>query len=155
MRDQRLIRRRHLVVPEPVRPDPGEPLPLVGGDDPLPAPADVERHQEMEVVVAVACEGQRRQTGLLHDDAEFLLQLPYQRLFGPFAGFDLAAWKLPEPGHRLTGRPLREKDAAVGVDKGASDDKNEFDGHWPNLDVRRLVVKSASIRSSKRVTSSA
>src|SRR5580704_13086862 len=62
MRDQRHVRRRHWVFPQPVRFYPGELLSLGGGDLSFPAPADIERHQEMEVGIGVACESQRRET---------------------------------------------------------------------------------------------
>ena len=42
MRDQRLVRRRHLVVPQPVRPHPGEPLGLPA---PSPSPPSAGRRR--------------------------------------------------------------------------------------------------------------
>src|SRR5690349_22645029 len=59
--DQRLVGRRHLVVAKLVRSDPGELLSLLGLNDALPAPANIERHQEMEVRIGVARKGERRQ----------------------------------------------------------------------------------------------
>ena len=91
----------------------------------LPAPADIERHQEMEVLVGVAGEGQRRQAGLPHDNADFLFQLPDQRFLGPFAQFDLAAGKFPKTRHGFAGGALGQEDTAIGVDKRAGRDENE------------------------------
>ena len=88
----------------------------------------------MEVFVSVTCEGQRRQTRLPHDNAEFLVQLPDQRLFGTLAGLDLASGKLPQARHRLAGRTLGEQHAAVGIDQGAGGNQDEFDAHGPCLD---------------------
>jgi hypothetical protein len=79
----------------------------------------------------VARKCQRGKTRFLHDNTEFLLQFPDQRLFRPLASLDLAAGKLPKPRHGFAGRPLGEEHAAVGIDKGAGGDKNEFEAHWP------------------------
>src|ERR1043166_2344046 len=65
VRHQRHVRGRHRKVPQPVRPHPFEALSFLRGHVPLPAPADVERSEEMEVRVGMAREGQRRETGLL------------------------------------------------------------------------------------------
>ena len=134
MRNQRLIGGGHLVIPEQVRPNPGEPLAFLRGGESLPAPADIERHQKMEVFVSVACEGQRRQARLPHDNAKLLLQLADQRLFGTLAGLDLASGKLLYARHRLAGRTLGEQHAAVGIDQGAGGNQNEFDAHGPCLE---------------------
>ena len=75
----------------------------------------------MKVLIGVAGEGQRRQAGLLHGDADFLMQFADQRLFGALARIELAAGKFPQPGHRLAGRPLRDQDAPVDVDQRAGD----------------------------------
>ena len=40
--------------------------------------------------------------------------------------FDLAAGKLPQAGHRLAWRALRDQHAAVGIDEGAGGNKNDF-----------------------------
>src|SRR2546430_1118815 len=61
MRDQRDIRRRHWVVAQFARAHPRQLLALARDDRALPAPADVERHQQMEGLIGVAREGQRRQ----------------------------------------------------------------------------------------------
>ncbi len=64
-------------------------------DRSLPAPADEERHKQMKRVVGVRGEAEGREAGLLHTDAQLFAKLADERLFGPFAGFDLASRKLP------------------------------------------------------------
>src|SRR5207253_1824404 len=100
----------------------------------------------MEVFIAVDCEGQRRQARLSDDNAKFLFQLPDQRFLGPFARLDLASGELPQARHRFAGGPLGEQHAAVGIDEGAGGNKNEFDAHWPRLELRQLTVKSVSTK---------
>ena len=64
-------------------------------DDPLPTPAKIKRHEEVEIGIGVRGEGERREAGLLHTNAELFAKLPDERLFGPLAGFDLATGKFP------------------------------------------------------------
>jgi hypothetical protein len=64
----------------------------------------------------------------LGGDAELLVKLAHQRLLRRLAGLDLAAGKLPETGQRLSLRPLRQKDAAVGIDQRAGDDEQNAAG---------------------------
>ena len=94
----------------------------------------------MEVRIAVAREGQRREAFFPDHNAEFLVQFPDQRVLGPLAGLDLAARKLPKARHRLAFGPLRQQHAPVGVDQGASGNKNDFDAHGlsPNVGNRGL-----------------
>src|SRR5579863_6042957 len=100
----------------------------------------------MEVGIEVARKGQRREAFLFDGDSEFLPQLSYQTLFRPFAGLDLAARKLPQPGHRLARRALRDEDAAVGIDQRASDNENRFDAHGL-AQSKEWRVKAYSIRT--------
>src|ERR1700729_3278878 len=79
MRDQRQIRRRHRIVAQLVHAYPGELLALARDRLAFPAPADIERHQEMKTLIGVAGEGERRKARLLDGDAEFLMQLADQR----------------------------------------------------------------------------
>ena len=84
----------------------------------------------MEIVIGVARKGQRRETRLLHGDADFLVKFANERCFGPLAGLKLTAWKFPESCERFAFRPLRDQHALVGVDQGAGDNESEFDvGH--------------------------
>jgi hypothetical protein len=151
--DQRLVGRRHLVVAKLVRPDPGELLSLLGLNDALPAPANIERHQEMEIRIGVARKGKRREARLPDDNAEFLLHLPDQRFLGPFAGLDLAARKLPKARHCFSRGAFGEQHAPIGIDQGAGGNKNEFDAHWPGPDRRQALVKGGSSPSNKFMTS--
>ena len=80
----------------------------------------------MEVGIGVARESERRETGLIDDNSQFLLQLPDQTLFRRFAVFDLAAGKLPQACHRLAVGTLCDEHAAVGIDEGAGGDKDDF-----------------------------
>src|SRR5262249_50605366 len=61
VRDERQVGGRHRILLEPVRPHPGEPLALQRGRDPVPPPTYIERHQQVEVRVGVAREGERRE----------------------------------------------------------------------------------------------
>src|SRR5690349_10639172 len=101
MRDQRNIRRRHRVVAELVGADPGEVLAFARRDLPFPAPADIERHQQMKRFVAVARKGERCEARLGYGDAELLVELADQALLRPFAWLELAAGKFPQTGERL------------------------------------------------------
>src|SRR5580658_4661394 len=95
VRYQRHVGGRHLVVPQPVRPDPGKPLSLLRGHDVFPAPAHIERHEKMKVWIAMAREGERSEAGFLDRNPQLLLELADERLFRPFARLDLAARELP------------------------------------------------------------
>ena len=79
----------------------------------------------MEFFVGVAREGERRETILAHDDAEFFLEFADQRVLGPLTGFDLAAGKLPQAFHRLAGRAAGEQHPPVGIDQRAGGDQHE------------------------------
>src|SRR5712691_12544371 len=103
VRDQRLVRGRHRIVLQPRRTYPGDFLRFLRFHHPLPAPADIERHQEMEFLVGMTREGKRRETILPHDDAELFPELADERVLGPLAWLDLAAGKLPKALHRLAG----------------------------------------------------
>ena len=99
---------------------------LPGDDQSLPAAAHPERHQQLERLIGVAREAKGREAGLLHHDAEFLVQLADQRLLRALARLDLAAGKLPEPRELLTLGPLGDEDAPVGIDEGAGGDEDKL-----------------------------
>ena len=105
-----------------LRPHPFERLTLARLHKTLPAAADVERHQQVEVFVGVAREGKRREAVGFDFDAEFLTQFADQRLLGALAGFELAAGKLPQPRELLAFGALSDQHAAVGVDQRDGDD---------------------------------
>jgi len=135
VRYQRYVGGRHVVVPQPVRPDPGKSLSLLRGDDALPAPAHVERHEKVKVGIAVARKGERSETGFLDRNAQLLLELANERLFRPFARFHLAAGKLPEPRHRAPNRAFRKQNASVGVDEGAGGNQNKLHAIEPSIEI--------------------
>ena len=74
-------------------------------------------------------ECQRGETIFLHCYSQFFFEFANEALLGAFSGFDLAAGKLPQAGHRLTGRSLRNQDPAIGVDQSAGGDEDKLDGH--------------------------
>ena len=82
----------------------------------------------MKFGVGVRREGERRQAARRDVDAELLGQFADQRRLGSLAGVDLAAGKLPQPGHRLALRAAGEQDPAVGVDQHHRRDENERRG---------------------------
>ena len=126
--DKRLVGRRHRVVAEPGRAHPGEPLPFARRRNSRPFAADVKRHQQMEVGVGVGREGERREATRRDVDAEFLGELADQRRLRRFTRVDLAARKLPQPGHGLARRALGEQHPPVGVDQRHR--RHEHDGEW-------------------------
>src|SRR5260370_30482552 len=72
MRDQGNVRCRHWILAQLVGADPGKLLPLPRDHLAVPAPADVERHQKMKIMVGVAGKGERGEARLAHRDAAFL-----------------------------------------------------------------------------------
>jgi hypothetical protein len=87
----------------------------------------------MEVGISMAGEGERCETRLTNVDAQFLLQFADQCLLGPLTLLDLAAGEFPQARHRFAGRPSREKNATVGIDKGAGGDKDQSRIHGPTI----------------------
>src|SRR5436309_14940888 len=103
----------------------------------LPAAADVERHQQMETVIGMAREGQRRQTRLADGDADLFVQFADQGYFRPLARLDLATGEFPQAGQRLALRPLRDQHALVGIDQCAGNHQSKFEiGHASLLQER-------------------
>ena len=125
VRDQRRVGRRHRVAAQVLGPHPFQRLAVERLHEALPSAADIERHQQVEVVVSVAREGERREAGRLDHDAELFAELADQRLLRPFAGVDLAARKLPQALERLALRPLRQQHPAVRVDQRRRDDEDQ------------------------------
>lgn len=125
-RDQRHIRGRHRVVAEFVHPRPFERLPLAGLGRALPAAAGEERHEQVEIGVAVARKRQGREAGGVGREPQFLVKFADERGLGGFTRFDLAAREFPETGHGFAGRSLGEQHAAVGVDEGDGGDEDDF-----------------------------
>jgi hypothetical protein len=78
---------------------------------------------------------QRRQTFLIDDDSQFLLEFADQTLFRTLSGFNLAAGKLPKAGHRFTFRTLGEKHTPVGIDERTGGDKDKIHIHRSGLNL--------------------
>src|SRR5215470_19191844 len=133
MRDQRQVGWRHRIVAQLVRTDPGEPLIFLRRDYSLPAPTDIERHQQVKISVSMTREGERRQAVFLDDNAELLLQLADQRRLGRLARFDLAAGEFPQASHGTPGRSLGNEDTPIRIDEGARGNQHEFDHHSSGL----------------------
>ena len=129
MGHQRLVGGRHRVVPQAVWAHPRQLLAFQRRHRSLPTPADVERHQKMEIRIAVAGEGERREARFVDDDPQLFPEFPHQGVLGPLPRLDLAAGKFPQAGHRPACRPLRDQHAAVRIHEGASGDEDEFDAH--------------------------
>ena len=89
----------------------------------------------MEVGIAVARKGKRRETSLAHRYREFLAQFPYQGIFRSLAILDFAAGEFPETGHRLALRSLRDQHAAVGVDERASRNEDDLERQGAELRI--------------------
>jgi hypothetical protein len=61
----------------------------------LPAPAEIDRHEQVEIGIGVTCEGERGEVLLGNDDAELLAKLADNCVLGLLARLDLAAGELP------------------------------------------------------------
>ena len=79
----------------------------------------------MKVAISMAGEAQRRQTGFGGVDAEFLAQLADQGRLRRFPGLDLAARKLSQSRHLLSGGPARQQNPPVGIDQGDGTDDHD------------------------------
>ena len=58
---------------------------------------------------------------MIDHDPQFLVEFADQRRFGGLAGFDLAARKLPQTGHRRTFGTLLDEHAPVAIDQRRGD----------------------------------
>src|SRR5260370_41561056 len=92
---QRHVGGRHIVIAQTVGSDPGEFLSFLRDHGALPAPAHIERHEQMEVGVSMARKGERSDARLCDRNSQLLSELADERLFPPFAGFHLAPRALP------------------------------------------------------------
>jgi len=91
-----------------------------------PARAEKERHQQVEVWIRVAGEGERRKIGGRDDDGKLLGKLADESMFGRLALLDLAAGEFPKPGERTPWRALGDEDPALAVEKNAGRNKKEL-----------------------------
>ena len=123
---QRLIGRRHGVGNKLGGLHPEKLLAFMRRDRSPPAPAEEERHQQVEVRIVVACEGERRKIGCRDIDAELLGELANEGMLGRFPKLDLASGEFPQPGKRSAFRPLGDQDPAVAVKQHAGRDQHEW-----------------------------
>src|ERR1700733_837488 len=79
--------------------------------------------------------GQRRQTLLIDDDSQFLLQFSDQTFFRALSGLDLAARKLPKTGHRFAFRTLGDEHTSVRIDERTGGDQDKIHTHRPDLNL--------------------
>src|SRR5262245_52312595 len=75
-RQQGNIRWRHRILRQPARASPFELLAFERSDIAVPVATEIERHQEVEVVVGVAGEGEWGDASLANLDTQFLPELP-------------------------------------------------------------------------------
>ncbi len=94
-----------------------------------PASAQVKWHKEVKCFVKMAGEYERRQAGLGHLDAQFLVQFADQALLRRLARLHLATGKFPKARQRLALRPLADQHPSVGVDEGAGRDQERLMRH--------------------------
>ncbi|VTZ61647.1 conserved hypothetical protein [Sinorhizobium medicae] len=124
-RDQWFVGGRHRIVAQRFGPHPFDGLAFAAFGETLVAAADVERHQQVKFVIAVARECERREARDLGADPELLFEFADQRLFGCLATLDFTARELPEAGERLALRALRQQNTSVGIDERASGDEHD------------------------------
>ena len=79
----------------------------------------------MLVAECLARETGRRQAGMIDIDCQFLAQFADQRLLRRFAGFQLAARELPQPGHRQALGTLLDQQSSVAIDERRRDDNEQ------------------------------
>src|SRR4029078_12138615 len=103
---ERLVGGRHVVEPELVGFHPQKLLVLLRGDVALPTFAEIKRHQQVELRICVAREGERHKIGSCDLDAKLLHELTDQRRLGIFARVDFAAREFPQSCERAPGRAL-------------------------------------------------
>jgi hypothetical protein len=86
----------------------------------------------MKFSIIVAGERQGCETRFGYSDAELFVELSNDRILGSLPLLHFPPGEFPEPGHRLALRPLRDEHAPVGIDQGASGDKEEgrHEGAW-------------------------
>src|SRR5690606_17256312 len=82
--DQRLVGRRHRIVPQLLRAHPSEPHVLARARQSRPFPAHIEWHQKVKAFVSMTDECQRCEAGGLRRHPEFLVEFADQRRFRGF-----------------------------------------------------------------------
>src|SRR5262245_18396637 len=126
---QWLIRRRHRVVGKSLRANPGKLLSLLRLHQPLPLATQVERHQQMKRLIAVAGEGEGCKALWRHLNPQLLSELADQGRLGCLARLNLAARELPQSRERPSWGTLGQQHTPVGVDQRAGNDKQNVQAH--------------------------
>ena len=94
--DERDIGGGHGVIAHVARVHPFQNLAFARVRDTLPFAAGKKWHEQVEILVAVRGEGERRQAGIPRVDAQFLVQFADEGVLGGFAVFNLAYYILSE-----------------------------------------------------------
>src|SRR5262249_15234741 len=101
-----------------------------------PAPAEKQRHQQMEVGVCVARESDWEEIGGGDFDAKLLCELADEWALRRVSSFHLAAGEFPEPRNRAVFRAVGEQNPALAVEQHAGGDENEACDALLHLPVR-------------------
>lgn len=92
----------------------------------LPAPAQVEWHEQVKRIVTVAGKDEGGQTRLGNPNAQLLGELPYQAFLWGFPRINLTAWKFPQPFHLFTTWSFSDEHASIGVDERRGGDEENL-----------------------------
>ena len=80
----------------------------------------------MKCLITVTGKCKRCQAAFPGIDAKFFFELANEGCFRRFAGFNLAARKLPQPGHGFTFGALRKQNAPIRVNQGYGRDQDNL-----------------------------
>ena len=122
-RDQRLVGRRHRIVPQRLRPHPLERRMLERARGPLPFSADVKWHQQVKGFIRMAGKRQRREAGLLRLDRQLFVAVRGSARPPAFRPARPCRREIPTALPALTLRPLADQHAPVGIDQRAGNDQ--------------------------------
>jgi hypothetical protein len=125
MRNQWRVGRQHGIGSQILRPHPFQRLPVERLNQALPAAADVERHQQMKILIRMTGEGERREAVRFDRNAKLFPEFADERVLRPFARVHLPAGELPQAFEGFAFGPLREQYASVGVDQRRRDDEHQ------------------------------
>src|SRR3546814_6765012 len=92
---------------------------------PAPLAANIKQQQQMPLAQHVARKAGGREAGVIDIDRQLLGKFADQRLFGRFAGLELAARNLPQPRHRQPWATLLDAQPPVAVNqrRGTADQR--------------------------------
>src|SRR5947209_6538444 len=110
MADEGLVRWRHRIIAQPVRPHPFQLLMFPWDRLASPPPTYEKWHQDMKFSIIMTGERQRCEAGLANRNGQFLGQFADDRVLRRLTFLDLSTRKFPKPRHGLAGRALGDKD---------------------------------------------